>query len=181
MENQKILQSTMIPTPIGEMLAIANEGGIYLLEFTQHPHIEKKVERLLKQLKSKVISGRNSVLDRLEMQLSSYFDGQLIQFKIPIIFTGTPFQHFAWDALKEIPYAQTKSYAEQAESVGNPSAYRAIANANGANRLAIIVPCHRVINSNGCLGGYGGGVEKKQWLLDHEKKSTSRRLHRRDG
>lgn len=99
-----------------------------------------------------------------------YFSGKLRQFNTPTHLIGSPFQKKAWLALIDIPYGETRSYLQQAKVIGNPSAYRAVANANGANQLAIVVPCHRIINANGELGGYGGGVNRKQWLLEHERR-----------
>jgi AraC family transcriptional regulator of adaptative response/methylated-DNA-[protein]-cysteine methyltransferase len=101
--------------------------------------------------------------------LDNYFAGKLKQFKTPIFWSGSVFQKIVWDALVRIPYGETRSYADVAASLGKPSAFRAVANANGANPLAIVVPCHRVINTDGGLGGYGGGLARKKWLIDHEK------------
>jgi AraC family transcriptional regulator of adaptative response/methylated-DNA-[protein]-cysteine methyltransferase len=99
-----------------------------------------------------------------------YFDGNLTEFKTPLFFLGSSFQKQVWEALRKIPFGQTRSYAEMATFIGKPSAFRAVANANGANQLAIVVPCHRVINTNGDLAGYGGGIARKKWLIHHEQK-----------
>ncbi len=103
--------------------------------------------------------------------MGAYFKGKLREFNTPIHLMGTSFQAQVWNQLLKIPYGETRSYLEQAKAIKKETAYRAVANANGANQLAIIIPCHRIINNNGKLGGYGGGTEKKKWLLEHEKKS----------
>ena len=103
-------------------------------------------------------------------KLKSYFEGKLKKFETPLFLLGSPFQKKVWQALLKIPYGTTRSYAAQAVSMSEPKATRAVANANGANQLAIVIPCHRIINSNGALGGYGGGIARKEWLLQHEAK-----------
>ncbi|HEY7905686.1 MAG TPA: methylated-DNA--[protein]-cysteine S-methyltransferase [Wenzhouxiangella sp.] len=108
------------------------------------------------------------LVDQIKEQLVAYLAGELKEFDVPLARQGTPFQRRCWDALQTIGYGQTLSYGEQAQLIGQPSATRAVANANGANPIPIIIPCHRVIASDGGLGGYGPGVDKKQWLLTHE-------------
>ena len=103
------------------------------------------------------------------MELHRYFDGELHEFKTPIAWVGTKFQRQVWEALRRIPFGETRSYTQLAGAVGRPTAVRAVAQANGANPLALIVPCHRVINANGKLGGYGGGLSRKAWLIQHER------------
>jgi AraC family transcriptional regulator of adaptative response/methylated-DNA-[protein]-cysteine methyltransferase len=119
------------------------------------------------------VEGQSPILSQIQREMTQYTTGQLTTFKTPIIFTGTPFQKSVWQALMKIPYGQTRSYAEVAASIGMPTAFRAVANANGANSLSIIIPCHRVIKSDGDLCGYGGGVARKEWLLNHEKAVVS--------
>jgi methylated-DNA-[protein]-cysteine S-methyltransferase len=102
-------------------------------------------------------------------QLTAYFAGILTEFELPILMQGTTFQQRVWDALKTIPYGTTMSYGELAQQIGQPNASRAVGLANGQNPVSIIVPCHRVIGANGKLTGYGGGIERKQWLLNHER------------
>ena len=151
------------------MLVVADEDGLYLLEFVERRGLEKEIERLRIKTKAAIIPGRTAAIDSIEQELASYFTGNLKEFKTPIQLLGSEFQKMAWKALMQIPYGETRSYLAQAQIIGKPMAFRAVANANGANQLAIIIPCHRIINSNGELGGYGGGVQRKQWLIDLEK------------
>lgn len=123
----------------------------------------------IKKMNAEVIRCFNKHIDTLKMQLEEYFEGKRKEFTVPLYTPGTPFQRAAWDVLKTIPYAQTISYRQQAAAVGKPKAVRAVANANNMNRIAIVVPCHRVIGSDGTLTGYGGGLWRKKWLLDHER------------
>jgi AraC family transcriptional regulator of adaptative response/methylated-DNA-[protein]-cysteine methyltransferase len=164
----KALKESYIKTPIGEVIAIANEEKLLLLEFVDCRGIEGEIERLKKQTKSSIEPGTNKVLQSIEKELREYFAGKLKTFKTPLALSGTSFQESVWRALNKIPYGETRSYAQVAQSLGKPTAFRAVANANGANQLAIVIPCHRVINSNGELGGYGGHVHRKEWLLKHE-------------
>jgi len=122
-------------------------------------------------MKAAIIPGEASPLRSIEEEIKAYFVGNLKKFNTPIHMLGSPFQKMAWDALTLIPYGETRSYAEQAQTLGKPTAYRAVANANGANSLCIIVPCHRIITSSGELGGYGGGIARKKWLIEHEQKN----------
>lgn len=162
------LKSTWIDTVLGPMVAIADEGALYLLEFVTRRGLEREVERLRKRGFA-IVPGSNATLEMIASELAAYFDGNLFQFKTPYRVFGSCFQQQVWEVLCQIPYGETRSYAEQAIVLGKPKAYRAVANANGANQLAIIIPCHRIIASDGTLGGYGGGLSVKQWLLDHEK------------
>jgi AraC family transcriptional regulator of adaptative response/methylated-DNA-[protein]-cysteine methyltransferase len=165
-----ILKSSWLDTPLGPMLAIANEEALYLLEFVDRRGLEREIERLRKRTKSRVIPGHTKPIDSIKKELNLYFKGELTAFQTPLCLQGSPFQRQVWDQLSKIPYGQTRSYAAIAKDIGRPTAFRAVAQANGSNQLAIIIPCHRVINSNGELGGYAGGVPRKQWLLEHEKK-----------
>ena len=153
------------------MIAIANEEALYFLAFTDHRGREQQIERLKQRTQSTITSGATHPILSIQNELKAYFNGTLRVFNTSIFQFGSPFQKNAWDALCRIPYGETRSYREQAITVSNPSAYRAVANANGANPLSIIVPCHRIINSNGARGGYGGGIDRKQWLINHEKNS----------
>ncbi len=167
--DNQVLKTAWLDTPLGPMLAIGDEQTLYLLEFVERRGLEREVERLRQKMKSAVIPGRTKPIDLIEEELKRYFDGKLLEFKTPISEIGSPFQKRVWEELKKIPSGETRSYSEIAIAVGKPSAFRAVAQANGANQLALIIPCHRVINSNGEIGGYGGGITRKKWLLDHEK------------
>ena len=168
-KQHNILKASWLDTPLGPMLAIADEHSLFLLEFVDRRGLEREIERLRIKTKAAIIPGGTKPINSIKMELESYFDGSLKIFKTPLNLMGTPFQKLVWSELCQIPYGDTRSYAQQAKSIEKQTAYRAVANANGANQLAIVIPCHRIINSNGELGGYGGGVARKRWLLDHEQ------------
>lgn len=153
------MYQAQISTPLGKMIAIGDDNYLYHLDFAdQH------------QTKWKAPFGRSRTIDSAEKELTHYFEGKLKEFKTYLFYSGTSFQQKVWKALKDIPYGKTCSYLELAEAVGSPKAYRAVGSANGANSFPILIPCHRVINSNGCLGGYNCGLERKRWLLNFESK-----------
>ena len=166
-----LLKSCWLNTPLGSMLSISDEDALYLLDFVDRRSLERNIARLVSTTKSNIAPGKTKPLLSIEKEITSYFKGELHLFETPIYSVGSPFQKSVWNALVRIPYGETRSYAEQAISIGKPSAYRAVANANGANQLAIVIPCHRIINSSGMLGGYGGGLSRKAWLLHHEDKN----------
>jgi AraC family transcriptional regulator, regulatory protein of adaptative response / methylated-DNA-[protein]-cysteine methyltransferase len=168
-DQSMILKAAWIDTPLGPIMAVANDDALYLLKFVERRGLEREIERLRKRLKSVIIPGETRVINLIQRELKLYFDGKLTEFKTPLYLLGSPFQQRVWAALKKIPLGETRSYLDTAKALGHPSACRAVANANAANQIAIVIPCHRVINTNGELGGYGGGVSRKQWLLDHEK------------
>jgi len=158
-----------IDTPLGPMVTICNDAHVYLAEFTIRKNLHGQIAKLSKRHKRAILPGRTQVTSMVADQISGYFKGTLSNFDLPIVTTGTDFQKQVWDALIAIPYGQTCSYADLAVNVGNEKAVRAVASSNARNGLAIIIPCHRVISKGGGLGGYAGGLDKKQWLLDHEK------------
>lgn len=164
-----VLKASWLDTRLGPMLAIADDNALYLLEFVDRRGLEREVERMRRRLNAAIIPGKTAPIESIEKELTAYFEGTLKIFHTPLFLLGSAFQKTVWDALCKIPYGATKSYAEQADIIGKPTASRAVANANGANQLAIVVPCHRIITSSGDLGGYGGGIARKQWLLQHEK------------
>ena len=165
-----VLKASWIDTPLGPMLAIADEEELYLLEFVGRRGLEREIERLRYRMHAPIIPGMTAPLRSIEKELEKYFRGELMDFQTPFKTIGTPFQKQVWKELCEIPFGQTRSYKQIAFGINNPLAVRAVAQANGANQLAIIIPCHRVINASGELGGYGGGVARKTWLLEHEVK-----------
>jgi AraC family transcriptional regulator, regulatory protein of adaptative response / methylated-DNA-[protein]-cysteine methyltransferase len=158
-----------IPTPIGKMLAICDENHLYMLEFIARKNIHNGFERLSQKYNRHIISGRTSITQRIEDELKLYFKKALKEFTTPLVFTGTKFQKKVWLNLTKIPAGKTCSYSELAAAVGNKKASRAVANSNAKNILALVVPCHRVILQSRRIGGYAGGIEKKEWLLCHEK------------
>jgi AraC family transcriptional regulator, regulatory protein of adaptative response / methylated-DNA-[protein]-cysteine methyltransferase len=168
-QHHKMLKASWLDTKLGPMIAIADETSLYLLEFVDRRGLELEVERLRLKTKAAIIPGFTDPIKSITLELESYFEGKLTQFKTPLHLLGSPFQILVWNELMRIPYGQTRSYMAQAEAIGKATAYRAVANANGANQLALVIPCHRIINSNGDLGGYGGGITRKQWLIEHEK------------
>jgi len=163
-----VLQATWIDTKLGPMIAMADHESLYLLEFVDRRGLEREVERLRKKGFA-IVPGENAVLKSAREEINAYFDGKCFNFKTPIKLLGSDFQRSVWRALQKIPVGTTCSYQDLAKSLGLPKAYRAVANANGANQIAIIIPCHRVINADGKLGGYGGGISRKDWLLSHEE------------
>jgi AraC family transcriptional regulator of adaptative response/methylated-DNA-[protein]-cysteine methyltransferase len=162
-----------IPSPVGPLIAGANDQGLCLLEFTDRRMLETQLETLRRRVGPVLLPGRHRWLDALRTQLVEYFDGQRRDFDLPLVIRGTPFQEKVWRALLTIPYGETWSYRELAQRVGQPGASRAVGTANGMNRIAIVIPCHRVVNADGKLGGYGGGVWRKQVLLDLERGQAS--------
>ncbi len=169
-EGHAVLKASWIDTPLGPMLAVADEEALYLLEFVDRRGLEKEIERLRKRAKLPIIPGKTAPIEQIEAELKEYFSGNLREFKTPLCPIGSPFQKRVWEELQKIPFGQTRSYAKIAAAIEKPTAFRAVALANGANQFAIVIPCHRVINSDGALGGYGGGIQRKEWLLKHERR-----------
>lgn len=167
-KNQQVITVTRILTPLGPMFAGASAKGICLLEFTDRRMLETQIKRLSQHLKAQFVPGKHVLFSQLNQELQGYFSGSLKKFEIPLDLPGTDFQKQVWQALTEIPYGETRSYQAQANFISKPAAIRAVAKANGDNRIGIIVPCHRVIGKNGQLTGYGGGLWRKQRLLELE-------------
>ena len=164
----QLIATTRMLTPLGPMLAGATDDGICLLEFVDRRMLETQLQRLGKRLNAECVPGFSKHFDRLNDQLTEYFSGKRREFDVPLLLPGTPFQKRVWAGLRAIPYGSTRSYREQAEMIGLPHAVRAVAKANGDNRIAIIIPCHRVIGADGELVGYGGGLWRKRYLLNLE-------------
>ncbi|MBS1518675.1 MAG: bifunctional transcriptional activator/DNA repair protein Ada [Bacteroidetes bacterium] len=163
------LTFTRFTTPLGPMMAVATEKGLCLLEFTDRRMLETQLKNLEKHYRSKIFPGKSKFFPETEKQMNEYFAGKRKDFDVPLVMTGSDFQKSVWKILQTIPYGQTRSYKKQAELLGNPKAVRAVANANGKNGIAIMIPCHRVIGEDGKLTGYGGGLWRKKWLIDLEK------------
>lgn len=164
----EVVHLSRIPTPLGPMLAGTTEKGLCLLEFTDRRMLPEQLRRLEKRLSCVFLPGSDEVTVQLEAELAAYFDGTLRRFDVPVRLLGTPFQERVWRALLTIPFGHVRSYGEQARAIGDAKAVRAVARANGDNRVAIVVPCHRVIGSDGSLTGYAGGLWRKKYLLDLE-------------
>lgn len=169
-EQVNCLHARWIETPLGAMLALANDEGVHLFEFVDRRGLEREVAFLMKRARSGVVPGDNQHLVKLDEELTGYFDGTLTDFTVPLVTVGSAFERDVWSLLRTIPPGETWSYAQLARALGNPNATRAVGRANGRNRLAVIIPCHRVIGAHGNLCGYGGGVWRKQWLLEHERR-----------
>lgn len=165
----RLLKAVEFDTKMGAMVAIADDKGLYLLEFEDAPKTQKEVERLKQKFSYAIETGSSPILTLIKTEMSQYFEGTLKAFKTPLVMLGTPFQKSVWQALMSIPYGETCSYSDIAKTIGMPMAFRAVANANRSNTLSIIIPCHRVIKSDGSLCGYGGGVARKEWLIQHEQ------------
>lgn len=168
------ITTTMLESPVGPLIAGATDAGVCLLEFTDRRALDGQLAAARRRLGLPLAPGTHPHLKQLADELRSYFAGGLREFTVPLVAPGTPFQERVWLELRRIPYGETISYAELARRVGNPKAQRAVGTANGLNRLCIVIPCHRVVNASGELGGYGGGLWRKRLLLDLERKSLGR-------
>lgn len=153
------------PTKLGPMMAGSFQDQLCLLEFTDRRGLERELIDLKKRLKTVISPGSSAVIAETKAQIAAYFNKQLTRFSLPLMTPGTAFQQKVWQQLITIPYGETRSYKRQAELIGKPRAVRAVATANGMNRISIIIPCHRVIGSDGSLTGYAGGLARKEWLL----------------
>lgn len=163
---------TIINTEIGNITACSTSKGICFLAFADDNFRERELKTLEKDFGGPVSEGTNAHIENLRIELAEYFAGKLKEFTVPLDLAGTMFQKQVWRGLAEIKYGTTRSYMEQSIALGNPKSIRAVAHANGMNRIAILIPCHRVIGSDGTLTGYAGGLERKKWLLEHEKKNS---------
>ncbi len=172
-KEQNIIYTTYIETPIGNLYAGAVDQGICLLEFADRTILKSQIKLIASFLKKDIREENNQHFDILRYQLEEYFRSNLEVFSIPMVITGTEFQKMVWNELLKIPYGSTRTYKQQAAAINKPQAIRAVANANGLNRISIIIPCHRIIGSDGNLTGYGGGLWRKKWLLDFEKNQKS--------
>ncbi|WP_308600250.1 methylated-DNA--[protein]-cysteine S-methyltransferase [uncultured Dysgonomonas sp.] len=168
-KEKQVIDFTRIETDLGTMVACATDKGVCLLEFSDRKGLETELKQLAKYHNANIVQGQNKYFKQLREELDAYFEGRLKEFKVPLDISGTDFQKQVWQALVEIPYGTTSSYLRQAEVLGKPSSVRAVANANGMNKIAIIIPCHRVVGSDGSLTGYAGGLWRKRKLIDLEK------------
>ncbi|MCW5979500.1 MAG: bifunctional transcriptional activator/DNA repair protein Ada [Bryobacteraceae bacterium] len=163
------IRLTWLDTPIGPMVAGATDAAVCLLEFTDRRMIEAQFATLSHRFRLPPAPGENGHLRRLRTELEEYFAGKRREFTGPIAYPGSPFEQEVWRGLLRIPYGETRSYEDLAAAVGRPGACRAVGRANGMNRIAILIPCHRVVNKDGGLCGYGGGLWRKRILLDMER------------
>ena len=168
-ENGERVVITMLETPLGPMLAGANDRGINFLEYTDRRMLEHNLKSMRRRFDCAVVPGQHPLLEQLREALPEYFQGERQEFGLPLAARGTPFQDKVWSELRRIPYGETISYDELASRIGQPTAQRAVARANGMNYVAILIPCHRVIGKDGSLTGYGGGLWRKRLLLELEQ------------
>jgi AraC family transcriptional regulator of adaptative response/methylated-DNA-[protein]-cysteine methyltransferase len=173
MSESIVVHVTELATPVGPMLAAANETHLLLFDFKHRRMLDTQLERVRRAMQCTFASGESPVFDHLRGELDEYFRGERAEFTVPLDVPGTPFQMRVWDTLRRIPSGTTTTYARLAESIGQPAAIRAVARANGDNRIAILIPCHRVIGSDGQLVGYGGGLSRKRQLLNLEGRALT--------
>ncbi len=164
-----MLRADWIDTPLGAMIAVSDANALHLLEFADRKALPTELKKLHDSAKGDIGFGRHAPTDQIEAELAEFFAGNRGCFDTPLAFSGTPFTNSVWRALCKIPAGQTRSYGDIARQIGQPTATRAVARANGANQIAIVIPCHRVIGADGSLTGYGGGLWRKQKLIDLEK------------
>jgi AraC family transcriptional regulator of adaptative response/methylated-DNA-[protein]-cysteine methyltransferase len=169
------IQATLLPSPLGPLLAAATDRGLCMLEFADRQKLPQQSADLTRWYRQPVIPGSHSFIDQARTELEQYFAGARTRFEVPLDVRGTDFQEQVWRELLQIPYGETISYEELANRIGRARAQRAVGLANGKNRIPIIIPCHRVIQKNGQLRGYGGGLWRKQFLLDLETKGLGAR------
>ena len=167
--SDNVLLVNRILTPLGPMIVAASEHHLTLLEFADRRMLETQIVRLSKRLGCRFCPGENGIIEQTNEEISQYFAGTRMEFTVPFAMPGTEFQQSVWNKLLDIPCGETRSYVWLANAIQHHGASRAVGRANGDNRLAIIVPCHRIIRSDGSLSGYGGGVRRKEWLLQHER------------
>jgi AraC family transcriptional regulator, regulatory protein of adaptative response / methylated-DNA-[protein]-cysteine methyltransferase len=173
-KNRAPLFAQRIDTPLGAMIAVADDEGLRLLEFIDRRATERELSTLRKRLQTNVVPGEHRYLTRTGQQLADYFSGRNLEFDIPLAPVGSAFQLRAWKILRSIPVGETRSYSWMAKRLGDENARRAVGRANGTNMISIIIPCHRVIRADGTLCGYGGGLWRKKWLLDHERRCNQK-------
>ncbi|WBU63246.1 bifunctional transcriptional activator/DNA repair enzyme AdaA [Paracoccus aerodenitrificans] len=164
------LVADWIETPLGGMIAVADENALHLLEFSDRKALKTQLGRVSRDAGGRVGLGRSDITRHTEAQLNAFFAGDLLRFDVPLAPHGTDFQRRVWEALRQIPAGQTRSYGEVATEIGQPTAVRAVARANATNGIAIIIPCHRVIGADGTLTGYAGGLWRKEKLIAAEHK-----------
>lgn len=175
LRDKNLLKADWIETPIGPMLAIADHHALHLLEFAERKAMPAEIRKLQRFTGSGIVMGRHPPIDQIEAELKAYFAGEDRGFKTRLAGHGSPFQRRVWDALQAIPLGVSRTYSSIAIELDAPSSTRAVAGANGANQIAIVIPCHRVLGADGSLTGYGGGLWRKRWLLEHERRIAARR------
>lgn len=166
---QAELVAAWLDTPLGGMLCVTDHDRLHLLEFHDRRALPTGLRRLSKAVKGRVGAGRTRMTDRVHAEMDRYFSSKTSRVDVPLAQHGTPFQRQVWQELMRVPPGETISYGDLARRIGNPMAVRAVARANGANQIAIVIPCHRIIGADGALTGYGGGLWRKEALIRHER------------
>ena len=174
-----VIISEHIDTPIGKMTACTTDEGVCVFDFSFRRMMPTIFARVSRAFGTSIEQGTHPHITTLRNQVNEYFTGERKEFDVPIHLLGSPFQIKVWKGLQQIAYGETRSYRGQSLFLGDKKAIRAVARANGENSLAIIIPCHRVIGERGILVGYSGGLEAKQWLLDHERKYAGSAVQQR--
>ena len=169
LRGKTMLKADFIETPIGAMIAIADAHALHILEFLERKALATEVKKLRTAAGSAIVFGCAAPIDRIKEELAAYFAGTSSTFETRLAPQGTPFERQVWGELVKIPAGAKATYSGLAASMGNPAAVRAVGRANGANPFAIVIPCHRVVGAGGDLTGYGGGLWRKRWLIDHER------------
>lgn len=169
-ESRQVILIHRFTTPLGPMFVCATERGVCLLEFVDRRMLETEFSDLQRLLKARIMAGENRHTRQMEAEMGEYFAGTRQQFDVTLDMPGSEFQRTVWEALQAVPFGETSHYQALAKEIDKPAAVRAVAGANGANRVAIVIPCHRIIGKDGSLTGYGGGIARKAWLIAHEKK-----------
>ncbi|MCY6381211.1 bifunctional transcriptional activator/DNA repair enzyme AdaA [Hoeflea prorocentri] len=165
---EELLLADWFDTPLGPMIAVSDPHTLHLLEFADRKALPTELRRLQKKVRGGIGIGRHKPTEAIKLELDDYFAGRSAVFETPLTMHGSPFTRRVWQELLTIAPGETRTYSDIARLIGKPSAVRAVARANGANQIALVIPCHRVLGSDGSLTGYGGGLWRKQKLIDLE-------------
>ena len=171
---KRILKAGWLESPVGVMFAIGDDEHLYMLSYINQSSLERKAALVQRKLQANLEMGSCAAITSITGEMKEYFKGEREYFETPVGLLGTSFQVRVWEELRKIPYASTISYTELAHRIEKPAAFRAVAQANAQNPLSIVVPCHRIINTDGAIGGYNAGIERKRWLLDFEQSVLAR-------
>lgn len=170
----RVLKAGWLETPIGIMLAAGDDSHLYMLNYIEQSSMERKAAVIQKKLQARLEMGDASSIESVRREIKEYFDGERQEFETPVALVGTSFQIRVWAELQKIPFGSTIIYADLAKRIEKPAAFRAVAQANSQSPLAIVIPCHRVINNDGGLGSYSAGLDRKKWLLEFEQSVLER-------